>query len=108
VEGCVGGPEVAGEQGHHPDVGPAERRGLRSGRLVPRGGCTQQPVGRRQVPAEQRRLAEVLGGQRGHRRAIELPRGPRRLEQRHGFLPAAALTAVPFAAVHLPLPSPAT
>jgi uncharacterized protein len=26
-----------------------------------------------------------------------------RLEQRHGFLPAAALTAVPFAAVHLPL-----
>jgi uncharacterized protein len=25
------------------------------------------------------------------------------LEQRHGFLPAAALTAVPFAAVHLPL-----
>ena len=26
-----------------------------------------------------------------------------RLERRHGFLPAAALTAVPFAAVHLPL-----
>jgi membrane protease YdiL (CAAX protease family) len=26
-----------------------------------------------------------------------------RLEQRHGFLPAAALTAVPFAAVHVPL-----
>jgi membrane protease YdiL (CAAX protease family) len=26
-----------------------------------------------------------------------------RLEQRHGFLPAATLTAVPFAAVHLPL-----
>ena len=26
-----------------------------------------------------------------------------RLEQRHGFLPAAVLTAVPFAAVHLPL-----
>jgi membrane protease YdiL (CAAX protease family) len=26
-----------------------------------------------------------------------------RLEQRHGFLPAAALTAVPFAGVHLPL-----
>ena len=26
-----------------------------------------------------------------------------RLEQRHGFLPAAALTAVPFAAIHLPL-----